>query len=234
MKKHLVFVDDCYNKVDVKFETENDYISLTGDYCNEAWGQIYDSIVPRTDLQKELVELWKEKQLKTPEDAVVERIATLMDKIQKENDEFYESLLSADEYPSIDDEEASINYLVDERGFYEDEAELIYAAIKANDYDLRVAPYIQTCNATNYTIVTIFGCDYNVCKDYMIDEIATNYLSDNPDFWQEAVASGRTYMGLDEWVEDAVATDGAMSVLAWSEVDTVEVDGTDYIVAVRD
>ena len=90
------------------------------------------------------------------------------------------------------------------------------------------------CIPFTYTIVTIFGCDYNVCKDYMIDEIATNYLSDDPDFWQQAVASGSTYMGLNEWVEDVVATDGAMSVLSWSEVDTVDVDGTDYIVAVRD
>jgi hypothetical protein len=233
MKKHLVFVDANDNMVCVDFETERGYISLTGD-CPSGSGVIYDVIEPRTDLQTELVDVWKENHLKNDEPSLVEKISALMDKVQKENDEFYESLLQGDEFPNIDDETACLKYL-EKCGYIEPDASSIYAAIKANDYDLRVVPYVDTDESYSlYTIVKIFGVEYNVCKEDNLDDIATKYLKDDDELWREAVRGGSTTMGLDDWVDEVVSIDGAMSVLAWSEVDTVEVDGTDYIVAVRD
>lgn len=233
MKKNIKFVDANNHKVGVKFEVENEYISLTGDYCNEAWGQIYDDIEPRTDLQRELVEVWKEKQLKKPEDAVVERIATLMDKVQKENDEFYASLLLNDNYPSIEDEGECLEFL--DKCFFEDDSPFILSAIKANDYDLRVIPYVDVADTHSYQKeVTIFGVDYYVCKEDRLDDIAREYLEDDDELWREAVRNERTTLGLSDWIDEVISIDGAMSVLGWSEIDTITIRDEDYIVAVRD
>ena len=234
MKKHLVFVDANDNMICVDFETERGYISLTGD-CPSGSGVIYDEIEPRTDLQTELVEVWKENHLKSDEPSLVEKISALMDKVQKENDEFYESLLQGDEFPNIEDEGECFDYLVYKCGYDNDDAACILAAIKANDYDLRVVPYVDTEESYSlYTIVKIFGVEYNVCKEDNLDDIATKYLKDDDELWREAVRGGSTTMGLDDWVDEVVSIDGAMSVLGWSEVDTIEVYNEDYMVAVRD
>lgn len=237
MKKSIKFVDGRNNLVKVEFRTERDYCAFTGDY-NTSSGQIYDDFEPRTDLQQELVDAWMEHHLKANEQTVVDKIADLMDKVQQEYNEWYASLLD-EKLPDINDEEASLSYLIDECSrYYEDDARMIYAALKANNYDLRVVKHnfveIDTPPYYRYGIVTIFGVEYYVCDGYDLDESANNYLADNTELWKEAVAHDRTYMGLTEWAEDVVNTDGGLSVMGWSEVDTIEVEGTDYIVAVQD
>lgn len=234
MKKYIKFVDGKNNLVKVEFESERGHVSLMGDYADGSCGQIYDDVEPRTDLQRELIETWKENQLKADVPTLVEKITNLMDKVQVEYDEFYASLLQEDNFPSIDDDDACMSYLMDDCGYYEDDATRILAAVKANDYDLRVINYVDTPDYSLCQTVTIFGVEYYVCKESRIDEIASDYLTNNDELWREAVYSGDTTLGLIDWVDEAVNIDGALSVLGWSEIDTVEVQGTYYVVAVQD
>lgn len=233
MKKNIKFIDNDNNLVKVEFTNENGYLSLTGDYANNSCGQIYDMIKPHTDLQRELVDVWKERHLKNDNPSLVEKISTIMDKVQHEYDDFYASLLPNDNYPSIEDEGECLEFL--DKCFFEDDSPFILSAIKANDYDLRVIPYVDVADTHSYQKeVTIFGVDYYVCKEERLDDIAREYLEDDDEFWREAVRCERTTLGLSDWIDDAISIDGAMSVLGWSEIDTISVRDDNYLVAVQD
>lgn len=242
MKKNIKFIDGKNNLVKVELRTEDGHISFTGEYCGNSWGQIVDNIMPRTSLQKELVEEWNAWHLK--EDTcilfkahslpkLVDISSDLMDKVQKEQDDFYASLLQGDEYPSIEDEGECLEFL--DKCFFEDDSPFILSAIKANGYDLRVIPYVDVSDTHSYQKeVTIFGVTYYVCKEERLDYIAREYLENDDEFWRDAVHCERTTLGLSDWIDDAISIDGAMSVLGWSEIDTISVRDDNYLVAVQD
>lgn len=233
MKKNIKFLDNVNNLVKVEFTNENGYLSLTGDYANNSCGQINDYIEPCTDLQRELVDVWKENHLKNDDPSLVEKISALMDKVQHEYDDFYASLLLNDNYPSIDDEGECLEFL--DKCFFEDDSPFILSAIKANGYDLRVIPYVDVTDTHSYQKeVTIFGAEYYVCKEERLDDIAREYLENDDDLWREAVRCERTTLGLSDWIDEAINLDGAMSVLGWDEIDTISVRDDNYLVAVQD
>lgn len=233
MKKNIKFVDNDNNLVKVEFTNENGYLSLTGDYANTSCGQINGDIEPRTDLQRELVDVWKKTHIKHNDPSLVEKISALMDKVQHEYDDFYASLLLDDNYPSIENEGECLEFL--DKCFFEDDSPFILSAIKANGYDLRVIPYVDVSDTHSYQKeVTIFGVDYYVCKGERLDDIARDYLKDDDELWRDAVRCERTTLGLSDWIDEVISIDGAMSVLAWKEIDTISVRDNEYLVAVQD
>ena len=76
------------------------------------------------------------------------------------------------------------------------------------------------------------GITYYVATDERLDEIARDYLTDDPELWKQAVEAGNTTDGLEEWAESVVSMDGAAHILnGWDgNSDEQEANGITYTI----
>ena len=70
--------------------------------------------------------------------------------------------------------------------------------------------------------------EYLILEDYQADERAEEYLTDDPYLWKQAVESGNTTQGLDDWASDVLSYDGRGSLL--SSYDGCENEQDDYFI----
>lgn len=77
-----------------------------------------------------------------------------------------------------------------------------------------------------------YQTSYLVCEDDEADKKATEYLTDEPYLWRECVSAEKTELGLEEWAEWVIRTDGRGHVLnsydGHEHIETVE--GTEYFI----
>ena len=113
----------------------------------------------------------------------------------------------------VDNEEHEQQILValmEEMQITEQEAERIYALGKYLEIEYAELLEIESLHDQSFLCQ---GTEYYVGTDDELNEIALQYLHENKECWQDAVAHDATEMGLDEWAQDVIDMDGAASVL---------------------
>lgn len=128
MKKTIEFIDDNNKRaiVDVEITHRNGYpeFTMSGRYAG-SWGQCLDEIAPRTDYQRELIELWKKYHLQNVEGVKDFHtiLATLCDNIEEEQEEYNE-----ENRPKT--EEEKLAQMMEEYGIDEDNADACKAYLE--------------------------------------------------------------------------------------------------------
>lgn len=72
------------------------------------------------------------------------------------------------------------------------------------------------------------GTDYYAGTDDELEDLAREYLTDDPSLWIESVKAGSTTQGLDDWVDDVISMDGWANVLNSWDGTSEEVDFCEY------
>ncbi|MGM9838170.1 MAG: hypothetical protein ACI30A_06755 [Paludibacteraceae bacterium] len=112
-----------------------------------------------------------------------------------------------------DQEVDMVNYLclANDNGIVSDKiAKRIIALLRS--LELQFGEYTNV-SITNDTEYNIYGIDYYVGTQEELDTIAIDYLTDDDSIWREAVYHGNTTLGLQEWAQEIIDTDGCASTL---------------------
>lgn len=177
-----------------------------------AMGQIEDHIIPATDAQKELVEMWQKYHWKPVNaDEMKARVEDLIGRIG-DDEEAHTKRIPAIFDMSDEDFEPNdhIEEVMELRDCDENEAK----AFLALGMELEV-----TCGELNETFTRngniqyfAFGDDFYIGDEGDLEEEAKRQLRDN-DYWKEAVRTNQTELGLEDWVDEVVDYDGWANIL---------------------
>lgn len=206
MECKVKFVSKDNQWVVITITTEN-YVSFTGE-CGGCYGQCEDEFVP-TDSQQKLVDFWKSHHLK----------GVLSDEEEKELLSIIHSIAKEEaDRKKVSNKEGGdywvSNLTKKEKALYE------FLQLERGD-----AQHIEDLGNCEFGI---FGQIYFVGTRRELEKIAKERLTEESDLWQQAVANGDTELGLDDWADEVLESDGVGSVLSY--YDGVEYEWGKYII----
>lgn len=193
MKTQVKFVSKDEQLVVITINT-GDYVSFTGE-CGGCYGQCMDNFVP-TETQQKLVDMWKAFHLKgvlSQEDE--KRLESVLLDIEKEERERKEKL-----------NEDDIDYYMSKLTKRE-KALMDFLNLEPGD-----SRYLE--EMTDYR-VGFMGQTYYVGTDRELLKVAKAHLMDDVELWQGAVKNGETELGLEDWAEEIIETEGVGSILSY-------------------
>lgn len=151
-KRTVKFTDELRNLATIDITIKNDRFSMSADYCNGG-GQCLDSIKPKTEEQKHLIQNWQAFHLEKPPSDIIKVTDHLCDAIDKE---FYANIIDSNV-----EEEKLIKLIENENLKYD--TWLYIVCIK--EFDLTLDDLHQIKYDELDYLATIQGVDYLIGDD---------------------------------------------------------------------
>lgn len=233
MNRILSFLDAAKNHVVIEINNRATHLSITGRVCGCS-GQCYDEIIP-TPTQQQLIDFWKKHQLKSVGEPDLIELKEIAEQINEEEIQRRIKVRELSELHVEDDEhETDILNQLEKDLVYSNASERIKLLALAKNRELEYAEIleIEILSANKFACQ---GYEYYVGTEDELNEIAKDYLKDNKDLWQDAVACNATELGLEDWVDDVVDLDGFASVLNhWDGTSDNELVAQEWICICRE
>lgn len=211
MKEILYFLDAKKHRVILEIETTSEkhpYLAI----CGDVWGhhgQCYESISP-TPIQEKIINFWKQYHLKA--EYPQEELDKIIQEIRDEETARWQTRAKECVW-QIDNDEHEVQ-IIDHIEFAadcdRDTAIRLYALAKIAEIEV---VEIADIDIEDDHLFTCQGIEYYVGTEDELDEVAKEYLEEEDYIWKEAVTSGRTYLGLKDWVDEVIGMDGFANIL---------------------
>jgi hypothetical protein len=181
MKRSIIFKDADSNKVtfDATIKTDNNnnlVFSASGDYCSSS-GQCFDDVKPKTDAQRELINLWREYHLNDMNAGTKRQTAIVKGK-GYDYDQCLQSLCNIDRHTG---KETFLNYkaIIKDIEKFKDEITSIdnwYKKASVSASDIETGKYYETKRAEYVTELFLIEEQLNKTLVYDVDPRDENKL----------------------------------------------------------
>lgn len=208
MKRECKFIDAEKKLCIIEIEYK-DVLSICGD-AGTNYGQVFDDIKPATKAQEDLLHYWKLYHLKAayPADEL-ERIIYYIDREQEER---YIDACRKYGDVQIYDRNGTNDYIENVATIFEksglgyisyNDTRRVLALLRAVSGDI---DDIDGINIIDDETIELWKVPYYVCTERRAESACKDFLE--RELWVDAVTSGNTDLGYDEWCDYVISSDG--------------------------